>query len=121
MRLPLDPSVGTSLPEHYVEMFREMPTFDVELADGTHAVAVTRQSDVRTVLSDNRFSRAQFPTRTLWASVGSSLALVTSDPPEHSVRRRAIQAWFTRRSAAAARPLIERIADQLITDLLDTG
>ncbi len=121
MRLPLNDSPGIALPQRYVDMFRDRPTLDVELPDGTAAVAVTRQCDVRTVLSDRRFSRAQFPARTLWATTGSSLALVTSDPPEHSVRRRAIQGWFTRRSALAARPLIERVADQLITDLLENG
>ena len=60
MRLPLDPRPGTSLPPEYVDLFRGQPTLDVELPDGTAAIAVARQCDVRTVLSDNRFSRAQF-------------------------------------------------------------
>jgi cytochrome P450 len=121
MRLPLDPSPGTSLPPEYVDLFRRQPTLDVELPDGTAAIAVTRQCDVRTVLSDNRFSRAQFRMRTLWASSDSPLALVTSDPPLHTVRRRAIQRWFTTRRAEQARPLIEHVADQLMGDLLAAG
>ena len=121
MRLPLDPSPVISLPPDHVDLFRRQPTLDVELPDGTAAIAVTRQCDVRTVLSDNRFSRAQFQTRTLWASSGSPLALVTSDPPSHTVRRRAIQGWFTSRKAEQARPLIEHVADQLIGDLLAAG
>jgi cytochrome P450 len=121
MRLPLDPRPGISLPPEYVDLFRRQPTLDVELPDGTAAIAVTRQCDVRTVLSDNRFSRAQFRMRTLWADSDAPLALVTSDPPLHTVRRRAIQGWFTPRRAEQARPLIEHVADQLIGDLLAAG
>lgn len=121
MQLPLDPKPGTSLPPEYVDGFRGKPTRDVELPDGTAAIAVTRECDVRTVFSDNRFSRAQFHMRTLWASSDAPLALVTSDPPLHTIRRRAIQRWFTRRSAEQARPLIEEVAEQLIDDLLAVG
>lgn len=121
MRLPLHPRPGTSLPPDYVDLFRRQPTLDVELPDGTAAIAVTRQCDVRTVLSDSRFSRAQFQTRTLWARSGSPLGLVTSDPPLHTARRRAIQGWFTSRKAEQARQSIEQIADQLIDDLLVAG
>ena len=121
MQLPFDPGPGTSLPPEYVDLFRRQPTRDVELPDGTAAIAVTRQCDVRTVLSDNRFSRAQFGMRTPWASADSPFALVTGDPTLHTVRRRAIQGWFTTRSAEQARPLIEHIAGQLIGDLLTAG
>jgi cytochrome P450 len=121
MRLPLHPRPGTSLPPDYVDLFRRQPTLDVELPDGTAAIAVTRQCDVRTVLSDSRFSRAQFQTRTLWARSGSPLGLVTSDPPLHTVRRRAIQGWLTSRKAEQARQSIEQIADPLIDDLLVAG
>src|SRR5689334_13576834 len=121
MRLPLDPGPGTSLPPHDVELFRRQPTLDVELADGTAAIAVTRQCDVRTVLSDNRFSRAQFHMRTLWERSDTPIALATSDPPLHTARRRAIQGWFTTRKAEQARSFIEHVADQLIDELLAAG
>lgn len=121
MRCPLDPGPGTSLPPEYVDLFREQPTLDVELPDGTAAIGVTRQCDVRTVLSDNRFSRTQFHMRTLWALSDAPLALVTSDPPLHTARRRAIKGWFTTRKAEQARPLIEHIADQLIGEVLAVG
>jgi cytochrome P450 len=121
MRLPLDPRPGTSLPPEYVDIFRRKPTLDVELPDGTAAIAGARACDVRTVLSDDRFSRAQFGMRTRGASSDSSFPLVTSDPPLHTVRRRAIQGWFTTRRAEQARPLIEDVAHQLIDDLLAAG
>lgn len=121
MRLPLENCPGTSLPQEDVDHFRNQPTLDVTLADGTAAIAVTRQCDVRTVLSDTRFSRAQFHMRTVCAGSDLPLALVTSDPPTHTFRRQAIQGWFTTRRAEQARPLIERVADRLIDDLLVTG
>jgi len=121
MQLPLDNCPDTSLPQKHVDLFRKQPTFDVTLADGTAAIAVTRQCDVRTVLSDNRFSRTQFHMRTVCAGSDLPLALVTSDPPIHTLRRRAVQGWFTTRSAEQALPLIERVAGQLVDGLLVTG
>lgn len=121
VQLPLESCPRTSLPQHYVDLFRDKPTLDVTLADGTAAIAVTRQCDVRTVLSDNRFSRAQFHVPTVGAGTDLPLALVTSDPPTHTRRRRAVQGWFTTRRAQMARPLIGRVADQLLDDLIAAG
>ena len=121
MRFPLEPGPRISLRPEDVKLFRRQPTHDVELADGTAAIAVTRQCDVRTVLSDNRFSRAQFHMRTLWARSDTFIALATADPPLHTARRRAIQGWFTTRKAEQARPLIEHVAGQLLGELLAAG
>ena len=121
MRLPFNPRPGTSLPPEYLDLVRRQPTIDVELPDGTPAIAVTRYCDMRTVLSDTRFSRAQFHVSSASAGSDLPLALVTSDPPIHTLRRRAIQGWFTTRRAERARPLIERVANQLIDDLLAAG
>ncbi len=121
MKLPLDNGQGTSLPREHIDLVRRQPTFDVELADGTAAIGVTRQCDVRTILSDNRFRRTQFHMPTVCAGSDLPLALVTSDPPIHTRRRRAIQGWFTTRRAEHARPLIQRVADQLINGLLAAG
>ena len=121
MRLPFNPRPGTSLPPEYLDLVRRQPTIDVELPDGTPAIAVTRYCDIRTVLSDNRFSRAQFHVSSASADSDLPLALVTSDPPIHTLRRRAIQGWFTTRRAERAGPLIERVANQLIDDLLAAG
>ena len=121
MQMPLPNSPGTSLPQHHVDRFRNTPTLDVTLADGTAAIAVTRQCDVRTVLSDNRFSRAQCHVPTAGAGADLPLALVSSDPPTHTHRRQAVQGWFTKRRAQMARPLIGRVADQLLDDLLAAG
>jgi cytochrome P450 len=121
MRLTFDPSPSTSLPTEFVDLLRRQPTLEVEMPDGTAAIAVTRHCDVRSVLRDKRFSRAQFGTHTLWEGSDLPLALSTTDPPIHTHRRRAIQAWFTAQRAEQARPFIERVADQLIDDVLAAG
>lgn len=121
MRLPLQSCPGTSLPQSHVDLFRREPTLDITLADGTAATVVTRQCDVRTVLSDDRFSRARLHAPTIGAGTDLPLALVTSDPPTHTRRRRAVRGWFTKRRAQIARPLIARTADRLLDDLLAVG
>lgn len=121
MQLPLAHCPRTSLPQDHVDLFRNKPTLDITLADGTAAIAVTRQCDVRTVLSDNRFSRAQLHAPTVGAGADLPLALVTSDPPTHTRRRKAVQGWFTKRRAQMARPLIGRVADGLLDDLIAAG
>lgn len=121
MQLPPERCPRPSLPQHHVDLFRNKPTADVTLADGTAAIVVTRQCDVRTVLSDNRFSRALLHVPTVGAGADLPLALVTSDPPIHTRRRQAVQGWFTKRRAQMARPLISGVADQLVDDLLAAG
>lgn len=121
MHLPLENCPSPSLPQHHVDVFRSTPTLDVTLADGTAAIAVTRQCDVRTVLNDNRFSRAEVHNPTADADADVPLALATSDPPIHTRRRQAVQGWFTKRRAQMARPLIGRVADRLLDDLRAAG
>lgn len=119
MQLPLESCPRTSLPQHHVDLFRDKPTLEITLAGGTAAIAVTRHCDVRTVLSDDRFSRAQFGVST--PSADSPFGLVNVDPPLHTVRRRSIQGWLTTRRAQQARTAIEHVANQLIDDLLRAG
>lgn len=120
MQLPLESWPRTSLPQHHVDLFRNTPTRDITLADGTAAIAVTRQCDVRKVLSDNRFSRGAH-RGAVDADAGPPLALATSDPPIHTRRRQAVQGWFTQRQAQLARPLIVGVADQVLDNLLAVG
>lgn len=121
MQLPLGRCPRTSLPQEVVDLFRKDPTPDVTLPDGTAAIALTRQRDIRTVLSDSRFSRSQCHAPTVGAGADLPLALVTSDPPTHTRRRHAVQGWFSKRRAQMARPLMSRVADQLVDDLLAAG
>jgi nocardicin N-oxygenase len=74
----------------------------VTLPDGSEALLALTYADVRVVLSDARFSRAAFTGANLFARARRSLALVTSDPPEHTRRRAAIAHAFGFSRAAIA-------------------
>ena len=118
---PLAGRPGVALDPEYLKLLRAEPLVPVNLAAGGTALLVTRHPDVRTVLSDERFSRAAWHSGTLFARRSEALALVTSDAPLHTRRRKAVQGWFTGRQAAAARPKIERLAGQLISGLEEAG
>jgi cytochrome P450 len=112
---------GMSLAPQYAELFRAEPLVEVRLPGGQQALLVTRHADVRTVLADPRFSREAWRDGTLFARESGTLALATSDAPTHTRRRRAVQHWFTHRSAERARPRIAAIAAGLVDDVLAAG
>ncbi|WP_131742815.1 cytochrome P450 [Actinomadura roseirufa] len=105
---------GVPLDEEHLRRLRERPLVPVALAGGHPALLVTRHADVRTVLADDRFSREAWGNGTLFARRPESLALVTSDAPTHTRRRRAVRAWFTARRAEAERPRIAALAERLL-------
>jgi cytochrome P450 len=82
---------------------------------------VTRYDDVRTVLSDPRFSNnLGYPGAPRFAAAEGtppSGTLMTTDPPEHTRLRRLIGKALTPRRVAAFRPAVERIADELLDAL----
>nr|BFE70767.1 cytochrome P450 [Actinoplanes digitatis] len=108
---------GISLAPEYAGLFADEPLVPVQLPNGRQALLVTRYSDVKTVLADPRFSREAWRNGTLFARDNSALALVTSDAPTHTRRRRAVQHWFTNRSAERARPRVAAIAARLVNDI----
>jgi cytochrome P450 len=96
----------------------------ISLPSGDLAYLVTRYDDVKTVLSDNRFSRAatlkpgaprvgpapqRFPT------------LLNMDPPHHSSVRKIISREFTARRVEALKPKIHEHTDRLIDDMMRSG
>ncbi|HJP79324.1 MAG TPA: cytochrome P450 [Pseudonocardiaceae bacterium] len=106
------------------EVRAQRPVLRVRLAYGGDAWLVTRYADVKTVLADPRFSRA--------ATVGKDVARTTAmgpaptsilslDPPEHSRLRRLVAKAFTGRRIELLRPSAQRIVDDLLTTMIDTG
>ncbi len=91
-------------------------------ADGRTGWVVTRYQDVRTVLVDPRFSRAEASNPELnlpdtglgQATTGSILGL---DPPEHTRLRRLVAGAFTARRVEALRPRAAEIVGELIDAL----
>lgn len=121
MDFPLPDRPGVPLDEGRLRRFRERPLVPVVLAGGRRALLVTRHADVRTVLSDDRFSREAWTGGTLFARTPASLALAAADPPTHTRRRKAVQARFTARRAEADRPRVEALAERLLDEMEACG
>ncbi|MEU5599910.1 cytochrome P450 [Streptomyces sp. NPDC020298] len=93
----------------------------VRLGDGRTALIVADFEDVRTVLSDPRFSREAAATgNPFFARTRQSLALSGSDAPDHTRRRKAIAHAFGAGRIADFVPELERIASELI-DAMTAG
>lgn len=101
---------GPRPPACFAELTAEEGLPRVQLSNGASALLVTRYAEVRAVLSDDRFSRASFAGKPMFARSSSSLALATSDPPVHSRRRQAVASEFTARRARETEPWLREFA-----------
>ncbi|GAA1971567.1 cytochrome P450 [Catenulispora subtropica] len=97
-------------PARFAEMTAEPGLPRVVLSNGASALLVSRYAEVRAVLSDDRFSRASFTGKPMFARSTASLALATSDPPVHSRRRQAVAGEFTARRARETAPWLRELA-----------
>ncbi|GAA2611353.1 cytochrome P450 [Dactylosporangium fulvum] len=113
-RFPFESRPGVALDPEQAALFRRSALVPVRIFGNHPALLVTGHADVRTVLSDPRFSRQQWHGGTMFARSADTLALATTDAPLHTRRRRSVQAAFTHRAAEADRPWIERIAEDLL-------
>ncbi|RAJ58789.1 nocardicin N-oxygenase [Streptomyces sp. Amel2xB2] len=100
----------------YARLRREEPITRVTLPYGGEAWLVTRYDDVRFVLSDSRFSRADSirpgAPRFFEQPVADGLGYL--DPPEHTAVRRLLNRAFTARRVQAFRPRVQQIAEALL-------
>jgi cytochrome P450 len=118
---PFPDRPGIALDPAYLERYRREPMVPVLLRGEHPAWIVTRHADVRTVLTDPRFSREAWAGGTLFARDRQSLALAASDPPVHTRRRRAVLSAFTHHQAELDRPWITRLAEELLDGLVKAG
>ncbi|MEE1742466.1 cytochrome P450 [Streptomyces sp. BE147] len=111
------------LPLHRLHFDEPGAPRTITLPDGSPAWLVSRYADVRHVLSDSGFGRAE-----LYAPDGPALAdgpglvnspdlLFNHDGPEHLRLRRTLRRAFTPRAVARWRPWIASIVDQLLDEL----
>ncbi|MEV6315559.1 cytochrome P450 [Streptomyces sp. NPDC051776] len=113
-----------SVPTRVLKAWRQAPVREVTTESGQKGWLVTGMSEVRTVLSDPRFSRAE--ARRIGAVVVPSAVLAKPgindlDGPEHARLRRLVAGAFSARRIRALRPRIQEIADELIAPLADAG
>ncbi|GAB3444096.1 cytochrome P450 [Streptomonospora sediminis] len=121
--LPYARSCPYAPPAEHRRLRDEEPVSQVTLPSGMTVWALTRHEDIRTVLTDARFSsdrrKPGFPTIFSTQVITSrSPALIGMDPPEHGPARRAVVGEFTVKRMAALRPRIQEIVDEHIDAML---
>lgn len=104
----------------------EAPITRITMAHGKGwAWLVTRYEDVRTVVSDRRFSRAAGLGRDLPRMtpepIAQSDAINLMDPPEHTRLRRLVAQGFTAGQVRRMEPRIRRIVDGLLDEMAGRG
>ncbi|MEU5210196.1 cytochrome P450 [Streptomyces sp. NPDC020742] len=114
---PLDP------PEELAGL-RAEPLVPVTLPSGDEAVLVTRYSDVRRLLTDDRLSRRINRPGAARISKNNHMfqdPRIDPDPPEHSRVRRLVMSAFTPARVEALRPFVERVVDELLDGMERRG
>ncbi|MFB7334613.1 cytochrome P450 [Streptomyces adustus] len=109
------------------ELLRDEPVSRIRLPHGEgHAWLVTRYEDVRFVVSDPRFSRAELVGRSVTTMRPTPVASQTAglqyiDAPRHTELRRVVARAFTGRSMMRLRPMAERTAAGLLDAMEAAG
>ncbi|GGS59973.1 cytochrome P450 [Actinokineospora fastidiosa] len=111
-RLDLEPE--------YRALQDDEPVSRVRFPYGEEAWLVTRHADVRTVLTDPRFSRAASLERDVPRVTREDFSggIVAMDPPEHTRVRSVCQHAFTPRTVARLRERATAVATELVKDAL---
>jgi cytochrome P450 len=118
------PGCPFTLPEELARLQAVRPVSRVSIWNGTQPWLVTRYDDVRTVLSDPRFSsdgRAPgYPSESAAMAEHrkSEPMMLTTDPPEHTRVRRVYARYFTIHRLEQMRPSIQGVIDELIEAMI---
>ncbi|MCM2391779.1 cytochrome P450 [Streptomyces albipurpureus] len=120
LQYPFPRPSAVEVPPVYQKLRGECPVAKVRLPSGDDGYVVSRYDDVRTVLSDLRFSRAAMlaegaPRLTAAPPMGGSL--FTMDPPEHTRLRKLVSREFTARRVHNLRPRIQEMTDELLDQM----
>ena len=112
-------------PEEYRQLRESTPIAQVSLPTGGSAWAFTRHEDIRTMLTDPRFSSDRtnpgFPNlvagqREIAAS--SRPTMIGMDAPQHGPARRSVLGEFTVKRMKALQPRIQQIVDDCLDAML---
>ncbi|WP_433296786.1 cytochrome P450 [Pseudonocardia sp. CA-142604] len=116
-RLELDPT--------YQKLRRDEPVSRVVLPYGGEAWLAVRHADVRTVLSDPRFSRAAVVGRDMPRVrpevEGNTNSIMNMDPPDHTRPRKLLAGAFTTRRVEALRPRAAELTTELLAGMRAAG
>ena len=119
-RFPFPRASRLDLEPEYRWLQDNEPVSLVKFPYGEEAWLVTRHVDVRTVLTDARFSRAASLDRDVPRVTEENFSggIVAMDPPEHTRVRSVCRHAFTPRTVARLRERATAIATELIKDAL---
>jgi cytochrome P450 len=128
-RFPFEAATALAPPAEWAEFRAKCPVARVALASGDEAALITRYDDVKSVLSDPRFTRptpADNAARVADTESGgvfnSEMASVLPQHGEdHLTWRRLIGKWFTAKRMNALRPGMAAMAGQLIDEMVAKG
>lgn len=107
----------------YARLRAQEPLSRVKLPYGEETWLATRYEDVKVVLGDPRFSRAETlqrdePRLRPRQQTGGILSM---DPPDHTRLRRLVAKAFTQRRVEKLRPRTQEIADGLVDGMIERG
>ncbi|MEV2255647.1 cytochrome P450 [Streptomyces sp. NPDC050147] len=124
LRFPFQPEQLFDPPGEFGRLRESDPVARVQLPTGYQAWLVTRYEDVRTVLTDQRLSRAA-TTREGSVRLGPARpepdSLMAMDPPDHTRLRRLLVPAFSSRRIERLKPGIARTAEALLDVMEETG
>ncbi|MCT2585115.1 cytochrome P450 [Actinophytocola gossypii] len=121
-RYPFD-TVEAEVAPMYATLRRTEPVSRVQLPHGEPAWLVTRHQDVRTVLSDKRFSRAvaQGLDQPRLRVENMNDGIMGMDPPDHTRLRKLAMKAFTARRVEKMRAQVRDLATELIDGMVALG
>lgn len=121
---PFRESTALELDQEYADLRDHEPMSRIALPHGGEAWLAVRHADVRTVLSDARFSRAALLDRDVPRTSPRRLTdptLHTMDPPEHNRLRRLVAGAFSPRQIDRLAAHAQRVTDELLDRIADQG
>ncbi|MFS8103877.1 cytochrome P450 [Lentzea alba] len=132
---PVDRTCPFTLPADYAEMRSEAPAIRVSLPGGD-AWLITRHAEAKALLKDTRVSTDPRTPGHPYAKLSADPPppevveaearfhageFVNLDPPEHGRFRGVLQSAFRRRHIEELRPVIVRLADDLVSAMIERG
>ncbi|MFJ4100513.1 cytochrome P450 [Amycolatopsis japonica] len=126
---PFPTEAALAPPAEWAEFRAKCPVAKVTLASGDEATLITRYADVKSVLSDPRFTRPTPEDKAARVADTESGGVFNSEMagviPQHGEAhlkwRRMLGKWFTAKRMNALRPRMEAMTVQLIDEMVTKG
>ncbi|MEQ4719439.1 cytochrome P450 [Nonomuraea sp. B19D2] len=123
---PFPRATALEPPQEWAELQERCPVAHVRLPSGDSAQLMTRYDDVRSVLADTRFQRggegaARVSTTEDGGIFSRNSTTRLREGEDHLRWRRLLSKSFTIRKMEAWRPRVQRMADELVDDMVKSG